>query len=171
MEAEARLADERREAESGSFAARERAEENRERPSRQRHTGGAPGRRPSSRAHLAARPRRGRKPVRTAEKSVSPLKMISIGLVVPLIAGLALVHVIPLGAVNSRFEKALAEWIHDDVTSSGLRISLLPSPHVKLDQVALGKLLDAKALSGKLYMDISTLFGDRFVIDTIELSA
>ena len=182
LEAEARLADERREAEERlnvERAARERAEEKsraeEEAEARQRAAQVARLKELAEQQErdLAAGidPDAARKPKRYGKKkSVSPLKMISIGLVVLLIAGLALVHVIPLGAVNSRFEKALAEWIHDDVTSSGLRISLLPSPHVKLDQVALGKLLDAKALSGKLYMDISTLFGDRFVIDTIELS-
>jgi hypothetical protein len=60
--------------------------------------------------------------------------------------------------------------MHDDVSSSGLRIALLPGLHVKLDQLALGKVLDAKATSGKIFMDVSTLFGDKFVIDTLELS-
>jgi hypothetical protein len=78
--------------------------------------------------------------------------------------------VLPLGAVNSRFEKALAGWLHDDASSAGMRVSLFPRPHVKLDQVALGKVLDAKSGSGKAYMDLGTLFGDRFVIDTLELS-
>ena len=82
----------------------------------------------------------------------------------------ALIHVVPLQAVNLRMEKSLAGWLHDDVSSSNLRISLFPRPHIKLDQLALGKLLDAKAGSGKIYMDLMALFGDRFVVDTIELS-
>jgi hypothetical protein len=88
------------------------------------------------------------------------------------VIGLAifLIHAVPLGAVNVRLEKALAAWIHDDVSSSGLRVSLFPRPHVKLDQVALGKVLDAKALSGRLYMDMNALYGDRFAVDTMELN-
>ena len=67
-------------------------------------------------------------------------------------------------------EKALSVWLHDDVASNGLRISLFPKPHVTIDQLSLGKLLDAKAGSGKIYMDVMTIFGDSFVIDTMELN-
>ncbi|MCY7386915.1 MAG: AsmA-like C-terminal region-containing protein, partial [Burkholderiales bacterium] len=81
-----------------------------------------------------------------------------------------LVHVVPLGAVNQRLEKSLAVWLHDDVSSGGLRVSLFPRPHVNIENLSLGKVLDAKATSGKLYMDLATLFGDRFVIDTLELT-
>jgi len=181
-ESEARLADERREAEERlgvERAAREKAEEKaraeEEAEARQRAAQVA---RLKELAEQQERdiaagidPDAARKPKRYGKKkSGSPLRWISIGLVVLVVAGLALIHVMPLGAVNTRFEKAFAGWIHDDVSSTGLRVALLPRPHVKLDQVALGKLLDAKAVSGKLYMDIGTLFGDRFVIDTIELS-
>ena len=81
-----------------------------------------------------------------------------------------MVQVVPLGAVNARLEKSLAAWIHDDVSSAGLRLALFPRPHVKLDQLALGKLLDAKAANGRLYMDLAAVFGDKFVIDTMELN-
>jgi hypothetical protein len=104
------------------------------------------------------------------KKSVSPLRWILVGTVVLAVMAVVALHFVPLGGVNSRFDKALAEWIHDDVSSSGLRIALLPRPHVKLDQLALGKVLDAKATSGKIYMDVSTLFGDKFVIETLELT-
>lgn len=87
-----------------------------------------------------------------------------------LVGAVIAVHFVPLGAVNARFDKAMAEWLHDEVSSSGLHIALLPRPHVKLDQLALGKVLDVKASGGKLNMDISTLLGDRFSIDTLELS-
>ena len=90
-----------------------------------------------------------------------------VGLVV---LAVVLLHVVPLQAVNVRLEKALAGWLHDEVSSSNLRVSLFPRPHLKLDQVALGKLLDAKASSGNIYMDLNALFGDRFVVDTIELT-
>ena len=104
------------------------------------------------------------------KKSGSPLRWIVVGTVLLAILAVGAVHFVPLGAVNARFDKALATWIHDDVSSSGLRIALLPSPHVNLDQLALGKVLDAKATSGKIYMDVANLFGDKFVIDTLELS-
>ncbi|HEX9392260.1 MAG TPA: AsmA-like C-terminal region-containing protein [Usitatibacteraceae bacterium] len=92
------------------------------------------------------------------------------GLVGALVLAVVLVQVVPLQAVNARLEKSLAGWVHDDVSSSNLRVSLFPRPHLKLDQLALGKLLDAKASSGTIYMDLTALFGDRFIIDTVELS-
>ena len=97
------------------------------------------------------------------------LRWTMLGIIGFLVLSVILIQVVPLGAVNTRLEKALASWVHDDVTSSGLRIGLFPRPHVKLDQIAFGKLLDAKASSGKIYMDMTALFGDRFIIESFEL--
>ena len=97
------------------------------------------------------------------------LRWTLLGIVALAVLSVVLILIVPLGAVNLRLEKALAEWAHDDVSSSGLRIGLFPRPHVRLDQVAFGKLRDAKASSGKIYMDMTALFGDRFVIDSFEL--
>ena len=83
---------------------------------------------------------------------------------------LLLVQVVPLGAVNTRLAKSLAEWFHDDVSSGSLRVALFPRPHVKIENLALGKAFDAKAGSGRLYMDLANLFGDHFVVDTLELT-
>ena len=113
----------------------------------------------------------GDKPMRRGPKKERHLlRWVFIGAVGVVVLAVALIHVVPLQAVNARLEKSLAGWLHDDVSSSNLRISLFPRPHLKLDQVALGKLLDAKAASGRIYMDLKALFGDRFVIDTIELT-
>jgi hypothetical protein len=97
-------------------------------------------------------------------------RWIAFGVVLLIIGAVGALHLIPLGAANQRMEKALSEWMHDDVSSAGLRVALFPKPHVKIEQLALGKLLDAKAGSGKLYMDVMAVFGDKFVIDTMELS-
>ena len=181
-EGEARLAEERREAEARLHverSAREKAED------KARAEEEAEAR---SRAAQVARlkeladqhdyevaqgfdPDAAKKPKRYArKKSGGPVRWIITGLASLVIIAFIAVNFVPLGAVNARFDKALSLWVHDDVSSSGLRISLLPRPHIKLDQVALGKLLDAKATSGKLYMDVTTLFGDKFVIETLELS-
>ncbi len=94
----------------------------------------------------------------------------AIGLIIFLvIGGLIAIHVVPLGAVNASLEKAMAAWIHDDVSSSGLRVSLFPKPHASLDQIALGKALDAKASSGKIYMDLGSLLKEKFSIQTLQL--
>lgn len=104
------------------------------------------------------------------KKKGNPLVLVAWIGVLLLVGAVVAVHFIPLGAVNARFDKALAEWLHDEVSTSGLRIALLPRPHVKLDQLALGKVLDVKATNGKLNMDVMSLMSDRFAIDTLELS-
>ena len=181
-EAEQRLAEERREADARlnvERAAREKAEEKsraeEEAESRQRAAQVARLKELADQHEYEVSqgidPNAAKKPKRYArKKSGGLLRWIIGGTVVLAILVVAAVHFVPLGAVNSRFDKALAVWLHDDVSSSGLRLALLPNLHVKLDQVALGKVFDAKATSGKIYMDVSTLFGDTFVIDTLELS-
>lgn len=181
-EGEARLQDERREAEerlSIERQAREKAEEKgraeEEAEARQRAAQVARLKElAEQQEHDVAAgidPFADKKPRRYGKKkSGGLLRWLVVGVVLLVGGALLAVHFVPLGAVNARFDKALAGWIHDEVSSSGLRISLLPRPHVKLDQVALGKVLDAKATSGKMFMDVGNLFGDRFSVDTLELS-
>ena len=181
-EADQRVAEERREGEerlSVERAAREKAEEKsraeEEAEARQRSAQVARLKELADQHEYEVSqgidPEAAKKPKRYGrKKGGGPLQWIVVGTVVLAIVAVAAVHFVPLGAVNSRFDKALALWLHDDVSSSGLRLALLPSPHVNLDQLALGKVFDAKAASGKIYMDVSTLFGDKFVIDTLELS-
>jgi hypothetical protein len=80
----------------------------------------------------------------------------------------AVLQVMPLNKLSTRLETALSAWLHDDVSASNLRIALLPTPHLKVEQIALGKLLDAKGGSGKFRMDLASLFGDKFVVDSLE---
>ena len=98
------------------------------------------------------------------------LRWLVVGLVVLTLLALGSLPFVPLGTVNARLAKALAEWLHDDVTSSSLKVALFPRPHVKIENLQFGKAYDAKAVNGRLYMDLATLFGERFVIDTMELS-
>ena len=98
------------------------------------------------------------------------LRWLMVGVVSLAVLAVVLLQVVPLGAVNAKLSKALAEWLHDEVEVSSLKIALLPRPHVKIENLQLGQLRDAKAASGKLYMDLTALFGDRFVVDTLELN-
>jgi len=104
------------------------------------------------------------------KKEIPVGRVVAFGVVALIVVAVVAIQVVPLGTVNTKLEKALAAWAHDDVQSTNLRISLFPKPHVKLDQVAMGKVFDAKALSGKLYMDVGSIFGDKFVIETMELN-
>ncbi len=113
----------------------------------------------------------GPKPKRRGKKKTGgALRWLVVGMLVLVVAAVGLVQVIPLGAVNLRLAKSLAEWLHDDVSSGSLKVALLPRPHVRIENLSLGKAFDAKAVSGRLYMDMATLFGDNFVIDTLELT-
>ena len=107
---------------------------------------------------------------RARKKNGSAWRWLVVGAIAFVAFCLLLVQVVPLGTVNTRLAKSLAEWLHDDVSSGSLRVALFPRPHVKIENLALGKAYDAKAASGRLYMDLATLFGDRFVIDTLELT-
>jgi hypothetical protein len=111
------------------------------------------------------------KPRKRGPKNEShPIRWLIVGVVLLVVIGVGAIQLVPLGPVNARLEKALAAWLHDDVSSTGLRVGLFPRPHVKLDQLALGKVLDAKAESGRLYMDMSALYGDRFAVNSMELN-
>lgn len=105
-----------------------------------------------------------------AKKAGSPLRWVALGSIFLLIAAVAAVLLVPLTAVNARLAKGMSEWMHDDVSTDGMNIRLLPKPHVRLTQMAVGKVQDAKAGSAKLFMDMGTLFGDKFAIDTLELT-
>lgn len=113
----------------------------------------------------AGRPKR-----KVAKQKRNWLSWIAVSVIGLLVIGLGLLQVVPLGAMNTRLEKSLSAWMHDDVSSGNLRVALFPRPHIKLEQIAVGKLLDAKAASGKLYLDFSSLFGDKFAVDTMELT-
>ncbi|MCA2997219.1 MAG: hypothetical protein ING75_01315 [Rhodocyclaceae bacterium] len=105
-----------------------------------------------------------------AKKELPIGTAITVGIAAVIVLALVLVQVLPLGVVNTKLEKALTAWAHDDVSSANMRVGLFPKPHVKLGQIMIGKAFDAKAASGKLYMDIGSIFGDKFVIDSLELS-
>ena len=47
---------------------------------------------------------------------------------------------------------------------------MFPRPRLKVDGVTVGKQLDARATSGEIDLDLSTLFDDRLLIESLELS-
>ena len=78
-------------------------------------------------------------------------------------------HVVPLRGYTAKVERALGRWLHDDVSIGSMTFRLIPTPHLRVENIAVGKLLDAKALTGRVYMDIATLFGEKPSINAIEL--
>lgn len=92
-------------------------------------------------------------------------------LVIVVVGGIGLLHVIPLGAVQSKVQRGLSAWLHDDVTITGVHFALFPSPRLKLSGLSVGKALDAKAASGVIQIPIGALFDDNVKIDTLELNS
>lgn len=111
---------------------------------------------------------KGKPKKRAPRKPRNWLRWIVTGGVALVAIAFAVLQVLPLNQLSTRLETALAAWLHDDVSVSNLRIALFPTPHLKAEQIALGKLLDAKGAGGKLQMDFSSLFGDKFVVDSLE---
>jgi hypothetical protein len=100
------------------------------------------------------------------------------GLAKPLFYGIALMfilaigalHVIPMRPFAAKIERAMSGWLHDDVSIASVTFRLLPTPHLRVENLAVGKLLDAKATHGDIYPDLSTLFGERLTINEVELN-
>ncbi|MGZ5042220.1 MAG: hypothetical protein ACXWBQ_15870, partial [Usitatibacter sp.] len=109
----------------------------------------------------AKRARRGRKK--------GMLKTVVFSLAFSLLLAIGLLHIIPLRSIAVKVEQSLAAWLHDDVTIASLTFRLLPSPHLRVENVAVGKLLDAKASTGRIYLDLPTLFSERVSINSVDL--
>jgi hypothetical protein len=109
----------------------------------------------------AAKKRRGKR------KGV--LKTAFVSLVAIVVVAIGLLHVIPLRNIAVKVERALAAWLHDDVAIGAITFRLVPTPHLLVENVAIGKLLDAKASTGRIYLDIPTLFADKLSINSVEL--
>ncbi len=117
---------------------------------------------PESAPAKAKRARRGR-------KKGGLLKTLAVSLVFSILLAIGLLHVIPMRSIAVKIEHSLAAWLHDDVAIASLTFRLLPSPHLRVENVAVGKLLDAKASTGRIYLDIPTLFSERVSINSVEL--
>jgi uncharacterized protein involved in outer membrane biogenesis len=96
-------------------------------------------------------------------------KTIFFSLIAGLVIAVGLLHVVPLRSISVKIEQSLSAWLHDDVSIASLTFRLVPTPHLRVENVAVGKLLDAKAASGQIYLDLATLFSEHVSINSIEL--
>ena len=107
---------------------------------------------------------------RRPRKRVNWVRNIGVGLAAVVVIGVGLLHVVPLRGYADKLEKGIGGWLHEDrVSISSLKFSLIPSPHLKIEGLTIGKLLDAKATHGRVFVDIPALLGDRIVINSLEL--
>jgi len=84
------------------------------------------------------------------------------------IAALGIVHVVPMRSLAAKVEVALSKWLHDDVSIASATFRLFPTPHLRVENVAVGKLLDAKATTGRIHLDPLSIFGDKLSISQLE---
>lgn len=110
-------------------------------------------------AQKRRRPRRRKGVVKNLLVAVAVLLVIAVGLL----------HVIPMRSFATKVEKAMSGWLHDDVAISSVKFWLVPTPHLKIEGLTVGKLLDAKAASGNIYLDVGGFFSDQVRISSLEL--
>jgi hypothetical protein len=106
---------------------------------------------------------------RARGKKKGLLKTLFFAILFSVILAAGLLHVIPLRNIATKIEQSLAAWLHDDVAIASLTFRLFPTPHLRAENIAVGKLLDAKASTGRIYLDIPTLFSERVSINSVEL--
>ena len=106
---------------------------------------------------------------RRARRKASLAKTVLWSLLFVLVAGIAALHIVPLRPYAAKLERTMSAWLHDDVSIGAVTFRLVPTPHLNLENLSVGKLLDARAATGRIYLDIGTLFGDHPSIDRLEL--
>ena len=99
----------------------------------------------------------------------SLVKPVFFTLVALVLVAIVALHVIPLRPYAAKLERSMSAWLHDDVSIGAVTFRLWPTPHLRVENVSVGKLLDAKAATGNIYLQIGSLFGDRPRISTLEL--
>ena len=109
-------------------------------------------------------PAKKRRPPMRLGKVVRP---VIFGVLALLAIGIGVLHVAPLPA--GKVEQSLAAWLQDEVRIESMSFMLVPTPHLKVTNVQVGKSFDATAEKGRLHVDLATIFGDRPAISAIEL--
>lgn len=111
-----------------------------------------------------------RRSARRRRRRGSMAKTAIVSIVAVLVLAIGALHVIPLRPYATKIERSMSAWLHDDVAISAVTFRLFPTPHLTLENLSVGKVLDAKASTGQIYLDIATLFGDRPSINVLELN-
>lgn len=106
---------------------------------------------------------------RARRKESHLVRNVMFSLLGSVIVAIIAVHVIPMRNLAAKVEKAMSAWLHDDVSIASTTFRLLPAPHLRVENLAVGKLLDAKAQAGKIFLDVGSIFGDKLSISAIEL--
>jgi hypothetical protein len=106
---------------------------------------------------------------RAKQRRGSLVKPLLYGVALLFIAVIGALHVVPLRPYAEKIERAMSGWLHDEVSIASLTFRLVPSPHLRIENISVGKQLDAKASNGRIYLDVGTLFGGKLTINSVEL--
>ena len=106
---------------------------------------------------------------RARKRKGNLVRTLVFALVGLLILAVVLVHVVPMPGLTVKVERAMSAWLHDDVSIASTTFRLIPAPHLKVENLSVGKALDAKAATGRIFLDVSSILGDKLSISSIEL--
>ncbi len=96
-------------------------------------------------------------------------RTLALVVIVLLLVAVALVHVVPMPGLTAKVERAMSAWLHDDVSIASTTFRLVPAPHLKVENLTVGKALDAKAATGRIFLAVGSIFSDKLSINSIEL--
>jgi len=102
-------------------------------------------------------------------KKGSLVKTALVSIVAVLVIAIGAVHIIPMRGLAAKVERALAAWLNDDVAIASTTFRLFPTPHLKVEGVSVGKAFDAKAATGRINLEVGSLFSDKLAISSVEL--
>ena len=98
-------------------------------------------------------------------------KVIVLGLVALLVAGLVALHLISFDAQIPRFEELVAVQIQEPVKIRALRIALVPQPHLRLEGVSIGGAGQIRVPVIKAAGELGNLYRDKKVFKAVEFDS
>lgn len=104
----------------------------------------------------------------------APLKLLRIGvlgMVIVAVLAVGLIHLISFDSRIPMLEQAAAEQLGQPVKIRQLRLSLLPRPHWRMMEVAIGREGEIVAAQIDANADLANLLSDKMVFASIELQA
>ena len=96
-------------------------------------------------------------------------KPVALGLFLLLLASLVLIHVVSFDGYIPQFEKLAGAHLQQPVKIKALHLSLVPTPHWRLDGVSVGNEGQLVAAQINAVAELGSLFGDKKVFRSIEL--
>ncbi len=99
------------------------------------------------------------------------LKRVLIAVAVLLAAGAALPFFIPLEGYIPRIEEAASARLGEPVSIKGIKVALLPLPHVAIEGITVGRTGDIQLGKVKLIPDLVSLLQSTRVIKSIEIDS